>query len=960
MEHKEAGNQLFKQQKWAEAIGAYSLGLQAIEDLPADTRGLLLSNRSQCHLNLEDWARAFEDADACLALLPEHAKSLFRRASASEKLGRESDALADYVRVVKADPQNKAAVLAAQRLREKVMQAQQQKVDERLPTHLFDVLRAPCSDATVEKQVDAAARIQAYCVRRGMAGSLLSSGVVELFVERASSDDALPELRASLLSTLVAIASGAEAGDGDEAGYQRPPPNPNRPLEVAPATADARSRLRRLLRGQEMRRLCRPSAGATRHFATLLGFTHELEDLEALEAIHDAVAWTEGGEADVPRAGILALASMCDRRRRLGNQAQPLMPSAVVLKCMESALGVTTCEEQLKCLLASVFVLLGDEERGKGQEVDLAELSLKMLEPFLQSQDFALKSNGLAGLSTLFAASPKAASKVLQSSQVPFMAILVAIQRPPPGREGREAQSNAVECLFLATGEQKTRQSLVECGGVDIILTALSDGEEGSSGLMRAKLVAVLAIIAGHNKDVREEIFDRMDFLLELRHALDTAREGSAQARGGKIGAPSVEESRRLFRALYESIACLTIHGEFKESLQASKKTLKAIQDLPSAKDLLEDTNLAFQFTTIVYNLCRSREDKTRPKKKEFPFNELTDDDLNAIEQFYDKMPAEARPVKNGEIDSGSKELADQFRSWCVLQSGDMTKRLPDGTATTGSNMISHLGKCVAHGSMRVKTIAAMTLKYLCAEQSHRRYIVSSGGVRTLLALVDVDDETARDAARQALAQICISTNPVLLPYSEQLDAVRPLVETLEHNHELLQFEAAMGLTNLLTASDELRSRAVQGKAWSSCRDLLFSDNERVQRAGLEAMCNLTMAPEILERFAEGKCPLEIKVFISFSSSEDKGSAVASSGALAMLASCDEVAVQIAAHESFGGLLDALLEVADPVVQHRLACAVCAVLAAEGLPEQAAAKTRAALSKRNALGFCSKDAELCV
>jgi len=47
--------------------------------------------------------------------------------------------------------------------------------------------------------------------------------------------------------------------------------------------------------------------------------------------------------------------------------------------------------------------------------------------------------------------------------------------------------------------------------------------------------------------------------------------------------------------------------------------------------------------------------------------------------------------------------------------------------------------------------------------------------------LVDLEDDTSRDAARQALAQICISTTPSLFSYREQLDTVRPLVEMLEN-----------------------------------------------------------------------------------------------------------------------------------------------------------------------------------
>merc|ERR1711988_1502536 len=103
-----------------------------------------------------------------------------------------------------------------------------------------------------------------------------------------------------------------------------------------------------------------------------------------------------------------------------------------------------------------------------------------------------------------------------------------------------------------------------------------------------------------------------------------------------------------------------------------------------------------------------------------------------------------------------------------------------------------------------------------------------------------------------------------------------------------------MGLTNLLTVGEEVRTRALQADAWRACRDLLFEENEMVQRAGIETMCNFTMAPEILERFAEGKAELEIRIFCSFCNAEDQATQTAASGALAMLAGCEEIAPHIA------------------------------------------------------------------
>eukprot|EP00419_Tripos_fusus_P034484 CAMPEP_0172768262 /NCGR_PEP_ID=MMETSP1074-20121228/184430_1 /TAXON_ID=2916 /ORGANISM="Ceratium fusus, Strain PA161109" /LENGTH=123 /DNA_ID=CAMNT_0013603639 /DNA_START=156 /DNA_END=524 /DNA_ORIENTATION=+ len=117
-----------------------------------------------------------------------------------------------------------------------------------------------------------------------------------------------------------------------------------------------------------------------------------------------------------------------------------------------------------------------------------------------------------------------------------------------------------------------------------------------------------------------------------------------------------------------------------------------------------------------------------------------------------------------------------------------------------------------------------------------------------------------------------------------------------------------MALTNLLTVSDELRTRAIQAEAWNGCKELLFSENDMLQRAGIEALCNLCMAPEILERFADGRAELEIKVFIGFCGSEDIATRIASSGALAMLASCEEVAIKITESSHFDTFLTVLAE----------------------------------------------------
>lgn len=963
-DYKEEGNRHFGERRWHEAIEQYTLGLgdSAIAD---DARGLLFSNRSQCWLNLESWERARDDADACLRLLPTHTKSYLRRGNAYEQLGKRTEALADYARVAKVEPRNHAAVDAARRLREQVMDSAQKQRDDVLPANLLEVLRKDeaSSAEVLQEKVDACEKLKALCVRKGLAGALLRLGAMELLVGLSGNEETPQELRASALGVLLMMASGHESHD-DEDDARPTQRTVDGPLPVEASTADSRKRLCDLLPLETLRRLCQSDAKSMRQFVLILGHTHKPEDTEALEAIAAALLFTEGGEVDAPRGAIVALTTMLDTRRRLGKHGKPLMPSRLLLTCLESALSVASCNEHVRGLMATVFALLADTDRPKNEEVDLAAIGLKILEPFLQSEDTTLKANGLAGLSSLFAASSQAATQLLHTSPVPLAALLSALSRPAPGPDGRLAQNHAAECLLLTTGDLKTRQHFIDGGGIDMLLGALGDGEEGREGLIRAKLMGVLSMLAAHNAEVREEVFERMDFLMELRHALEEARKSMDAARTGGAGAPKIEEARTLARGLYESLACLTIHGEFKEAMLGAKKTLKAMHNLVIADDLMDDKNLSFLYTSLAYNLCRSREDKVRPKKDQFPFNELGEDDLKALEEFYEKLPAESRPVKNGEVDPGSPELAAQLRDWCVLHSGDTAYRQDGGRGDGGSargvasaSVVSHLAKCVANGSQRSCNLAALTFRFLCTSKEHRRYVVAGGGVRALLGLVDIEDEPSRDAARQALAQICIVTNPALLQYSEQLDAVRPLVQTLENKHELLQFEAAMGLTNLLIVGDELRTRALQSDAWRACRDLLFSDNEQVQRAGIEAMCNFTMAPEIIERFADGKAEVEIRIFLAFCLAEDKPTKVAATGALAMLAAYEEVAGQIAAHERFENLFELLAETTDPAIQHRVVACICSVCASEKTPPDALARAKAALGEKRRAGFASGEAE---
>lgn len=136
MDFKSEGNQLFKAGRYSEAIERYTAALnhQGDQVVSDEFRMIVLSNRSQCKLNLEQWQAASDDADVALTIDSFHVKSLLRRGSAYEKLGRVSEALKDFAAASEEEPQNKIARTAVHRLR-----AEQQRQNSAAPKVRADI-----------------------------------------------------------------------------------------------------------------------------------------------------------------------------------------------------------------------------------------------------------------------------------------------------------------------------------------------------------------------------------------------------------------------------------------------------------------------------------------------------------------------------------------------------------------------------------------------------------------------------------------------------------------------------------------------------------------------------------------------------------------------------------------------------------------------------------------------------
>lgn len=87
-------NELLINNKYIEALELYN---KAVEASPENH--LFIGNRAQCHLKLENFGLAIDDATKAILLDPKYIKGYFRRASAYFALGNYSEASKDFRKV---------------------------------------------------------------------------------------------------------------------------------------------------------------------------------------------------------------------------------------------------------------------------------------------------------------------------------------------------------------------------------------------------------------------------------------------------------------------------------------------------------------------------------------------------------------------------------------------------------------------------------------------------------------------------------------------------------------------------------------------------------------------------------------------------------------------------------------------------------------------------------------------
>jgi hypothetical protein len=571
----------------------------------------------------------------------------------------------------------------------------------------------------------------------------------------------------------------------------------------------------------------------------------------------------------------IAVAQLCQARHKKGSRVPALKVTHPMKKVAEALLN-TDLDAQISAGMAGLFMLWADKDRPQSDTTKIAEAG-EILTPFLSldsDMDPGQMASGVCGWCALAVVDRKAASTVMQQCPA-FVELLLERAWGRLAKDNGDAERRlvrwAAEAAVSAVSDPTIRNAIVKAG-LPVVLATYAT----FSGQTKVKLLQLLATLSLHNEEVRKRIFSEVDFL----HFANTR----------------VDDEPGVLQAM----TYLAIHGNFKQKLWADKKSLGSL--LEELGCSAEDRPQAAGFYAhLVHHLARSRDTKVKQKRDVYPLNQMTEEEAEELQKLANIMPEEQKPPVNGEFDAGDPALAKSLRAY-LAEHPSVIKTLCEPKTTC------------------TPAVLASVFKLLCLEPDNRKWAVKYGGVRALLRIKDEED------AAQALAQICIVTNPKLFSYPEACDMLVVLCDLLEHRHELLQFEAAMGITNLLNLGDAVVQRAVQADAWHRLLNLIEGDdgNAMLARAGLEGLCNLTQSNQIRDEIKKGRKKVDLQIILAYIRADDAESQIAASGAIAMLSHDAEIALMLSKIDGFRNLVSGLADggLGGDAVVHRAAVAL--------------------------------------
>ena len=365
--------------------------------------------------------------------------------------------------------------------------------------------------------------------------------------------------------------------------------------------------------------------------------------------------------------------------------------------------------------------------------------------------------------------------------------------------------------------------------------------------------------------------------------------------------------SRNLNVHLLVVSTLLCLQRRFKELLLSGNSILSLLCEYIKSVTDLSDVDVKLWFKECVYAFLKCSADKPRIVTPQMESAGLTFQDQEKLIKSI-----QANPQMANEAFGPGKLPSDEWST----------------EPTESDFLMSHLVSEQVVANL-VTAKAAPALACIARVPQYRKLLVRSGGVRILIESESGDKEQNR----VALARICITTNPSAWNPSQITDLANACHSLfVETRYELYQFEACVGLTNLLSYSDDIREYIMKKPGIvDSIFDTIGScSNEQLRAAVAEVFCNLSLSGTLQSGVAENrfKEPIRILVFLTIND-EDERLKCATSGSLAILTGNPDTSIAIEKFvgiDGFKELMDSVKSTSSPDLILRVLCIITNVI----------------------------------
>lgn len=421
-------------------------------------------------------------------------------------------------------------------------------------------------------------------------------------------------------------------------------------------------------------------------------------------------------------------------------------------------------------------------------------------------------------------------------------------------------QKVACECLIAASSKKDKAKALIS-SGVDILKKLYHSPDEGIR--VRA-LVGLCKLGSSGGLDA------------SIRPFAEGSTTKLAEACRRFLIKPGKDKDIRKFAA--EGLAYLTLDADVKEKMVEDKPALQALIELAKTGD----QSVLYGVVTTLVNL------------------------VNA----YEKQDIEPELV---ELAKFAKHHVPEEHD---LDDPDFVAKRIDALSKAGvTTALVALSKTESDNS---KEMISRVFNAVCSEVNARGMVVQQGGAKVLIDLALKGTALGKRQAGQALSRLGITINPEqAFPGQRSMEVVRVFLNQLHADYSALEnFEALMALCNMAQMNDAIRSRIIKERGASKVEAFLMEEHLLLSRAAAQVICNLVMSEEYI-KMHEGDND-RIKFLALLCEDEDEETAMAASGALAMLTSTSEKCCQkMLDPQSWLEILHTLIANPSPDVQYR-------------------------------------------